>query len=503
MVGGLVVSAAMADQDLCGGTRSNTAPPAGDGISLNAGLHAVTGPQLKEQFTFENDYSPKVRKPYTITKQRERWTEDEHKKFLEALKLYGRAWRRIEEHVGTKTAVQIRSHAQKFFSKVVREASGNNTSTLEPIEIPPPRPKRKPMHPYPRKMVHPLNNESSIPEQPLRSSSPNYSISEQENQSPTSVLSAVGSDALGSIDSNTPNSSLSPVSCAGGSHPADSSICEPNLTPEDHGSTSPAPTTAAALDEQSPKVEKLGLYPRENVFSEEGLAEETSTRSLKLFGRTVLVTESPSHRPSSPTIGNSKLLPLLDTNDRKPVQSLPWNFMATELQHGNGECTWSHLSHGPPGTLYCLQFQKENSNSVEAGSAAPLPLWAFCGGMPFPLVPFHKQEPLKVHLDSNGEEIQDKEIHKEGSWTGSNSGSVNEGENVDKNIDGETQSPQLSYEEKEPHTVLELKPSEKSASTNKCVKGFVPYKKRMAERDGQSSTITGEEREEQRIRLCL
>jgi MYB-related transcription factor LHY len=37
-----------------------------------------------------------VRKPYTITKQRERWTEAEHKRFLEALKLYGRAWQRIE-----------------------------------------------------------------------------------------------------------------------------------------------------------------------------------------------------------------------------------------------------------------------------------------------------------------------------------------------------------------------------------------------------------------------
>lgn len=95
----------------------------------------------------------KTRKPYTITKQRERWTEDEHNRFLEALKLYGRAWQRIEEHIGTKTAVQIRSHAQKFFTKLEKEAlvRGLPIGQAIDIEIPPPRPKRKPSNPYPRK----------------------------------------------------------------------------------------------------------------------------------------------------------------------------------------------------------------------------------------------------------------------------------------------------------------------------------------------------------------
>ncbi|KAK4847466.1 hypothetical protein QYF36_002258 [Acer negundo] len=95
----------------------------------------------------------KTRKPYIITKQRERWTEDEHNRFLEALKLYGRAWQRIEEHIGTKTAVQIRSHAQKFFSKLEKEASSKGVPIGQAIdiEIPPPRPKRKPRNPYPRK----------------------------------------------------------------------------------------------------------------------------------------------------------------------------------------------------------------------------------------------------------------------------------------------------------------------------------------------------------------
>ncbi|XP_048608580.1 protein LHY-like isoform X2 [Brassica napus] len=92
----------------------------------------------------------KARKPYTITKQRERWTEDEHDRFLEALRLYGRAWLRIQEHIGTKTAVQIRSHAQKFFTKLEKEAEAKGIKALD-IEIPPPRPKRKPNVPYPRK----------------------------------------------------------------------------------------------------------------------------------------------------------------------------------------------------------------------------------------------------------------------------------------------------------------------------------------------------------------
>ncbi|KAK4755294.1 hypothetical protein SAY87_009051 [Trapa incisa] len=85
----------------------------------------------------------KVRKPYTITKSRESWTEEEHDKFLEALQLFDRDWKRIEDFVGSKTVIQIRSHAQKYFLKVQKNG------TL--AHVPPPRPKRKATHPYPHK----------------------------------------------------------------------------------------------------------------------------------------------------------------------------------------------------------------------------------------------------------------------------------------------------------------------------------------------------------------
>ncbi|CAN6281623.1 unnamed protein product [Urochloa humidicola] len=59
----------------------------------------------------------KARRPYTITRPRERWAADEHDRFLHALLLFGRDWKRIEAFIATKTSTQIRSHAQKHFLK--------------------------------------------------------------------------------------------------------------------------------------------------------------------------------------------------------------------------------------------------------------------------------------------------------------------------------------------------------------------------------------------------
>ncbi|CAH8304757.1 unnamed protein product [Eruca vesicaria subsp. sativa] len=93
--------------------------------------------------SFCEDTTKKIRKPYTITKSRENWTEQEHDKFIEALHLFDRDWKKIEAFVGSKTVIQIRSHAQKYFLKVQKNGTNEH--------LPPPRPKRKANHPYPQK----------------------------------------------------------------------------------------------------------------------------------------------------------------------------------------------------------------------------------------------------------------------------------------------------------------------------------------------------------------
>lgn len=60
------------------------------------------------------------------------WSAEEHERFLEgafavlrvAIKLYGKDWKKIEKHIGTRNGTQIRSHAQKHFLKLFRKKLG-------------------------------------------------------------------------------------------------------------------------------------------------------------------------------------------------------------------------------------------------------------------------------------------------------------------------------------------------------------------------------------------
>ena len=62
-----------------------------------------------------------------------RWKKEEHALFLEALEKYGKEWKKVASMVKTRTVVQTRTHAQKYFQKVMKMRS----SGFDDIDIKP------------------------------------------------------------------------------------------------------------------------------------------------------------------------------------------------------------------------------------------------------------------------------------------------------------------------------------------------------------------------------
>lgn len=47
-------------------------------------------------------------------------------KFVEALKKFGKQWKKVEDYIQTRSGAQIRSHAQKYFLKIQKEYPGQD-----------------------------------------------------------------------------------------------------------------------------------------------------------------------------------------------------------------------------------------------------------------------------------------------------------------------------------------------------------------------------------------
>jgi SHAQKYF class myb-like DNA-binding protein len=53
-----------------------------------------------------------------------RWTKQEHALFLQGLESYGKEWKMVASTVKTRTVVQTRTHAQKYFQKLSKSKGG-------------------------------------------------------------------------------------------------------------------------------------------------------------------------------------------------------------------------------------------------------------------------------------------------------------------------------------------------------------------------------------------
>lgn len=58
-----------------------------------------------------------------------RWTAEEHRLFLQGLEQHGKGWKKIATLIKSRTVVQIRTHAQKYFQKLAK-ARANGTDVV-------------------------------------------------------------------------------------------------------------------------------------------------------------------------------------------------------------------------------------------------------------------------------------------------------------------------------------------------------------------------------------
>lgn len=111
-------------------TQPSPAPLASATNAKPVRKHAVAGGAVRKSKT-KKERPNKVK----IPGQSRYWTPEEHKLFLEALQKFGhKDLRAISAHVGTRNMTQVRTHSQKYFMRLMREAKRQNPSASKPAE---------------------------------------------------------------------------------------------------------------------------------------------------------------------------------------------------------------------------------------------------------------------------------------------------------------------------------------------------------------------------------
>ena len=79
-------------------------------------------------FRFRGRMDGEVEEQASSSEKTGRWTDEEHTRFLHGLELFGKKWTKVADVVGSRTTVQVRSHAQKYFQKLEKDRAAPSGS---------------------------------------------------------------------------------------------------------------------------------------------------------------------------------------------------------------------------------------------------------------------------------------------------------------------------------------------------------------------------------------
>jgi len=232
-------------------------------------------------------------------------------------------------------------------------------------------------------------------------------------------------------------------------------------------------------------LQKPEVSSKETEYGIEDSTNMPQTTSIKLFGRTVSM------------VDNQKLQNIDDNGKAITVKSDEVDDMENEKPGQSTEQVDTQLSLGLVGGNWPITPDSEGADRREdqpkenmclsecAPDASSFPQWCLYQGLTaFCVSPCNQiinPMPLRPSLKVRARE-------EESCCTGSNTESVCDMENQGKNSDAVDSQCQKYQGE--------------GAVTQKPARGFVPYKRCLAERDGNSLIAALEERDGQRARVC-
>jgi myb-like DNA-binding domain, SHAQKYF class len=114
------------------GFQVDQGPPTQNNAPSNKGEKSHSTHSLSKTTSIGATFPPVSSTPKSKVKVTEagqehtgRWTREEHEAFLEALQQYGKEWKKVAARVKTRTVVQTRTHAQKYFQKLQKGLIGD------------------------------------------------------------------------------------------------------------------------------------------------------------------------------------------------------------------------------------------------------------------------------------------------------------------------------------------------------------------------------------------
>ncbi|RLN08714.1 hypothetical protein C2845_PM11G29910 [Panicum miliaceum] len=352
---------------------------------------------------------------------------------------------------------------------VVRESSGSSTAAgaAPAIQIPPPRPKRKPAHPYPRKVDGAAKKHvpalRQLEKPPLRT----HSLRDQGDGSPTSVLTTVRTvlraEELGSVFANSSSGSRSLAQSAAGS--------------DEHGNGGGSP--ASTVDKEDGGVSPSVANAKVFGDAKEASCVGTEVPVFKLFGKKVVVKDSYGHPQSGRDLKIGASPAIVASGGSS------WNPWPDSMQQ-----------------LMCFVPQP-------AGFAAQsvLPWLAYNGSLPCALL-YPQAAPSAQRHHQTSEPPDRKRTQREGSLTGSNTASsavpaAQTSDAAESRGPGQGTTSESDAVPPAAAAVPVPRLARCASSASFSRRGFVPYKRCAAESEAPRPVAAGEEADGELTRLCL